>query len=287
MEVSVRQNRMSVIVIGVNYKTDTMALRFVRSLLVTGKDIDITIVLVDNSEETDGTTLFDKVRSESQDVMCVKPPRNLGYFGGARLGLNEYLATGARLPDWVLVSNVDVRFGNCPFFDHLCNTVYGEDVGVVAPSICSESSQYDYNPYMVSRPSKLKVRFYTLLYRSVHVFTFYRLLSHMKSKLGQALTSKLNCNNKESKIIYAPYGALIIFSKTFFLRGGSLDYPAFLFNEELYIAEIARDVGAYVVYDPNLQVFHEEHTSTKWLDSHKSVSYRYDSAVFIAERYFS
>lgn len=281
------QDRSSVVVIGVNYGTDDMSQKFVRSLSVVAEDTDVSIVLVDNSEGTNSSKLFGKIWADNPDVMCLKPPSNLGYFGGANFGLKEYLAC-QELPDWVIVSNVDIEFKDEAFFTYLRDVNYGEDLGVIAPSIYSGASQYDYNPYMVSRPSKLEIRFYTLLYCSACVFALYKLLSQMKSQLKCALTSKfIYDSNKDLKVIYAPHGALIIFSKTFFSRGGSLDYPAFLFNEELYVAEIARDVGVHVVYDPNLKVLHREHSSTNWLSLHKSVSYRRNSAVFIAERYFS
>jgi len=62
--------------------------------------------------------------------------------------------------------------------------------------------------------------------------------------------------------IYAPHGSFIIFSREYFERGGSLKPGAFLYAEELFVAETCRRLGLKAVYWPVIQVAHDEHVST-------------------------
>jgi GT2 family glycosyltransferase len=295
----------SVVVIGVNYGTDDMALRFVRDLSRISKTEDVVIVLVDNTERSDSSELFSGVLSENPDAMCVKPPSNLGYFGGASFGLREYLRTGQDF-DWLIVSNVDIEFSDGDFFTHLRDVDDIENVGVVAPSIWSNISRRDLNPRMVVRPSKKRIKFYKLLYRNFLVTRLYVLLSKAKYALNYVLRYRLlaavnvrlaplhfrrksteNAHTEDSlKRIYAPQGSCIIFSKLYFLRGGDLNYPSFLFGEEIYVAETVRSIGLRTVYAPQLKVHHDDHVSTNEYRSREMVSYLHEAAVFIADTYF-
>lgn len=299
------QEQSSVVVIGVNYGTDAMALRFVRSLFRVSQNFRVTFVLVDNTERTDSSALFSNIRAEVPSALCVKSPRNLGYFGGANFGLTKYLET-RKPPDWVIVSNVDIEFKDDTLFARLKNIDRMRDVGVVAPSIWSSRSRRDLNPRMVVRPSKRKMRLYKVIYRNYYLLNLYELLAAMKHRVKHVLKYKLMRPVKRSfallrsnselignsasdggvKFIYAPQGSCIIFSKLFFSRGGSLDYPLLLFGEEIYVAETARSLGLCVVYDPRLKVWHDDHISTGLLRSRKVASHVYESAIFIADRYF-
>ena len=109
------------------------------------------LVLVDNSERHTSEQLFASIRAEHPEVLCVQPPQNLGYFGGASFGFSAFLSTGQEF-DWVIVSNVDVEFHSPGFFTYLGSMVSLEDVGVVAPSILSGLSHHDQNPFMRQRP---------------------------------------------------------------------------------------------------------------------------------------
>tara|TARA_A100001388_G_C28519121_1_gene380056 strand:- start:151 stop:507 length:357 start_codon:yes stop_codon:yes gene_type:complete len=73
-------------------------------------------------------------------------------------------------------------------------------------------------------------------------------------------------NQKIFKDIYAAHGSFFIFSDNFF-KYISLNFPIFLFGEELYIAELSRKNDLRIIYNNNLQVFDEENISTSQLRS--------------------
>ena len=305
MAQEIERGQPSVVVIGVNYGTDAMVLRFVRSLVRVSQNFRVTFVLVDNTERADSSELFSNTWAEDPSALCIKSPRNLGYFGGAHFGYGKYLET-RQPPDWVIVSNVDIEFKDDALFARLRDVGKIRDVGVVAPSIWSSRSRRDLNPRMVVRPSKGKMRSYKLIFRNYYLLNLHQMLAAVKHRVKYVVKYKLmrparrclalfrsnsalagnSASNSRVKFIYAPQGSCVIFSKLFFSRGGSLDYPLLLFGEEIYVAETARSLGLRVVYDPRLKVWHDDHSATGLVRSRKIASRLLESAIFMADRYF-
>ncbi len=284
--------------IGVNYNSETCAIRFIEGvskLLL--DDIEFTIILIDNTERLSSDDFFSKIHAINNNVICIKALRNLGYFGGARLGLSTLLKDD-EYPDWLIVTNVDIEFKD-RYFLQILKTFkdHVDKPGVIAPTIWSNFSKRDINPKIVKRPSKRKMEFYTLIFSTYYSMNLYELLSAAKLTIRRMLKyilKKMTLNyHKDStnladkfQVIYAPHGSCIIFSKEYFLSGGSLNYPQFLFNEEIFVAETVRALGLNVVYIPKLKVIDDEHVSTGIIRSRKMFSYISDSACYITNTYF-
>ena len=62
--------------------------------------------------------------------------------------------------------------------------------------------------------------------------------------------------------IYGGHGSFIILTKRYFERCGVIDYPVFLFCEEIWLGEQCRKAGLKVMYEPTLKVSDAEHAST-------------------------
>lgn len=287
-----------VLVISVSYESDIAALSFLRTLHQVSDviGVEITAVLVDNSERSESTSFFEHARTEYPGTICLKPSSNLGYFGGARFGLTTYYELGGLEPDWVIVSNVDIRFTDTSFFAYLRDTGALKMAGIVAPSIWSELRQCDWNPNLVARPSRFMMHLYKWIYRSYYTLNLYLLFSKVKYLSKRVLghltaivqgSSAIPTNlPADLQLIYAPRGACILFSKLYFRAGGTLDHPAFLYAEEVFVAETALKLGLNVVYDPNLCVHHDDHVSTGEFRSRKIAKYISDSTIAVVERYF-
>ena len=294
-------------VIGVNYETDALALGFVRDAALASRGTCTRIVLVDNSDRADSTGFFDSIHARNPDVLCVKPPQNLGYFGGASFGFNAFLSTEQEY-DWVIVCNIDIEFQSTDFFTRLGRMGDVEGVGVVAPSIISGLSRHDQNPFLLRRPSRTKMEFYRLINGSYYLLNAYAFLSATYRQARRAI--RLNtwgsmqagaesregaeavspsATGSQGKYIYAPHGACMIFSKRFFSEGGSLDLPVFLYGEEICIAEAVRSLGLGVLYDPKLVLTHHEHQSPGWrgiLLSCEAASHLARSTTYLVDAYF-
>src|SRR5690606_9680493 len=95
----------------------------------------------------------------------------------------------------------------------------------------------DQNPYMRHRISRARLTRIHLAHRTAPTANFYRLLSKIAGHLRPTNRSRLT---EEAAEIYAPHGSCIALSRQYFERGGTLSYGAFLFCEELHVAETAR-----------------------------------------------
>ena len=65
-----------------------------------------------------------------------------------------------------------------------------------------------------------------------------------------------------------------------------MEYPSFLFGEEVFVAETARQIGLRVIYHPGLRLSHDDHSSTGLVRSRRLAGLVRASASYIADRYF-
>jgi GT2 family glycosyltransferase len=238
---------------------------------------DTHVVLVDNTEPSHHEAVGPA--AVANRVMLFRPPTNLGYFGGARYGLEraKYLGLSS---DWVVVSNVDVRFSPSLVAAALAGQDPGK-VGVVGPSIRSSLSNRDLNPFMSSRPSRFRMRAYRHIFATYWGFAAYSALSDFANRLRQR---RVLVEREEA--IYAAHGAFLIFSREFFARGGSLDHPPFLFGEEITVAERVSSLGLPILFLPQIRIVHEEHASTSRLPGKFHHRLMRDAVVYVADTYF-
>jgi len=287
----------NVLVIGVNYGTDDEAIIFTKHLTDVNKhaqlnNVSLKIFVVDNTERSNNDNLYQKILQANSGVKYIKTPYNMGYFGGAKYGLKKYLRNND-LPDFVIVSNVDIYFKDRYFFESLIK--YTDKAEIIAPSIWSYFSNRDQNPKILSRPNKYRMKFYKYCFSNYYLLNSYTVLSIIKSQIKNfykfvSIIFKQKADEKknsyETKNIYAPQGCCIIFSKYYFKKGGTLDYPLFLFNEEVYVAETARKMGLKILYVPALKVWHKDHASTGWIRTRKIAAFIAEAARFTADTYF-
>jgi GT2 family glycosyltransferase len=233
------------------------------------------LTLVNNDDDCDGTRLISGLEAADERIRVVHPSSNLGYFGGARYALNMHLEQTKHLPDWIIVSNCDIRL-HCRFFETILGL--GEYHDVVAPSIVSELTGHDQNPYLI-RPLSTRAIKRNYLINSHFVTSqagrFYSIGIKPTIRRIRRLTTYSPCQ------IYAPHGSLICFRRSWFERGGSLDHGVFLYGEEITIGERARNIGARVSYVPAAEAFHNEHKSTGILLSRRVVSYQAEAARYV------
>lgn len=287
-------NDRQILILAINYNTDNYALNFVNSLSkYLNKNIHC--ILVDNTERESSEPLFSMIKETSSWVLPIQTTSNLGYFGAAKYGFEQYLKRHKEYPDWVIISNVDLEFVEPHFFQILSEMEDLPELGVVAPQIWSRLWKRDLNPKILYRPSNFYMRYMQAVFSNYYFYSFHALSSVLKNVIKRCISylSILIKNTKSSKEnlgknyeIYAPHGSFIIFHKRFFQRGGSLDYPSFLFGEEIFVAETAMKLGLKVVYNPKLRINDYEHVSTGLFKNKKLASYFRDSMNSLVERYF-
>lgn len=279
-----------ILAIGVNYGSDESAIRYAGSLLNLNHQ-GLSIRLVDNTERgpADFESFTEKIRGVNRDAICLQTVGNPGYFGGARMALDSFLQEHGRMPDWVIVSNVDIEFPDDALVEELGRRWGMDDLGVIAPAILSAETKIDINPMFVNRPSKRRMNFYKAVFGNYYSGNFYEALSVLKSSIKTAGIIKGSGREEAppERFIYAPHGSCIIFSHRYFSRGGTLAYPQILFNEEIFVAETALRLGLKVLYNPRIRVIHAEHVSTGRFRSRKVASLFAESSKYVTETYFS
>ncbi|HAS6066706.1 TPA: hypothetical protein I7114_08225 [Vibrio vulnificus] len=260
---------MKTLILCVDYKTTQDTISFVNRVCSLSHSVDI--VLVCNSGSNDFIGL-----SEKENVYVYDFHENLGYMEGANRGLKEYL-NDHDMPSWVILSNTDIDFRDKSFFEKL-NEDKNTDC-IIAPEIITLDNVYQ-NPFLEKRPSKSKVTFLKKIYSNVLTFYIYDFLSNVKSSIYKK--GKCMVDNK----IYAPHGAFVIIGKKYFESGADLSHPAFLYGEEIIIAERARNVFVDVVYDKKYKILHKEHVSTGKLGSKLKSKCLHDSLSYVLNNFY-
>lgn len=277
-----------ILIIAVIYNTYSETINFLKSIESQNYKF-IKVNLVDNSEIPD-STFEKKLAAFKINIVYLKSPKNLGYFGGAKYGLNVFLEKND-LPKFIIVCNVDVEIKQKGFFEKLSEIQIDSDSGVIAPAIISKRWKTDSNPKIIARYSRKKMNFFLFISSNRLIHNFYTALSYFKKNLkfisSNIIASNRNKSKYANKNIYAPHGSFIIFYKQFFEKGGTLNHISFLFGEEIFIAETARKLDLKVVYKPELIVSDSEHASTGFFYSKKITDFMKQSSKDIISKYYT
>ena len=274
----------TVLLLCVKYGADKETEKYLESVRGLRGQQNLQVLVVDNMVDSSPARWLAR-----HNCATIHAPENLGYFGGGRYGLSHYLRQNP-LPDWIIVSNVDLAIADPDFLLHLASLSRFPRLGAVAPRIRSALTGRDQNPFMRVRPSPIRMHVYKWLFRSWLVLNTYELASaavHKARGAVRRLTGIVVSRGASSRqTIYAPHGSFLILSKNYFARGGDLEFPEFLFGEEIYIAESMKNLGLEVLYEPSLEVLHNEHRSTNLLKSRKMAAYVAAAAAYCADKFF-
>lgn len=268
---------MRVLIAAVNYNSYSELKEFVQSIynaVCQVNDVFVDLAIADNSLDKQYVS-FD----------YVNPPlniswhsfNNVGYFGAAQSMINT--VPQIDIYDYVIISNVDLTIEK-DFFKKLLAKIYPMSVAWVAPSIYSEAEKRNKNPKVLHRYSKKRLTLLCLMYKypilhKLYVATIYRRKSMQNTN-----------RNNNSFPIYAGHGSFIILTRSYFASYRTIEYPMFLFGEELYLAEQIHRVHKSVVYDSSLLVNDSEHVSTSKIVKKSYYNYNYQSLTYILKKYY-
>ena len=282
-EVLTKQDEL--LLICVNYRKPVETARFVSSAREQTLSSFLRVIVVDNSPVAGETGIPESLRGDPH-VTAFGTGKNLGYFGGASAALNEHLKTNP-LPDWVIVSNPDVFFPSPDVLQRLCELHRGNEPGVLAPSIRTINSWAEQNPYMRVRPSRWRMRLNSWIFSHYPIDAAYQGLSWLKHRGLDGVTQERPATTAGfATPIYAPHGSFIALHRSYFEKGGTLDYGAFLFGEEIFVAETARRLGLTVLYEPGIVIEHTERSTAKGLWNRDISRYRRQASRYLASKFF-
>src|SRR5437867_11096818 len=136
----------SVAIICINFNNEQETDDFVHELLQQKGELDLRILIVDNSPSRPSRDCLLELTAIDPRICLVRPGKNLGYFGGAAFGLDEFRKRELTLTDWLVVCNTDIKFLHGDFFEMLVGYYGKGNAAVIAPAILLSTSGLDQNP---------------------------------------------------------------------------------------------------------------------------------------------
>ncbi len=265
-----------IVILGVNYCTSDQTIEWMRSIRKQNRGNNILITVVDTSAEKTDETLEAALKIIDPEVLYLNPRQNLGYFGGARYGLN-YMTDNHILFDSLIVSNVDLRFET----ENLAEVIHSYDqekTGVLAPTILS--GEKDMNPYKMERMTKAQQERRIQYLQHPYLQRGIDFVRKLRKKKNQEI------NWPDGQKIYMGYGACIIFMRRYFDLGGDLNLPLFLYGEEPYVAEMCLKLNLDMIYAPRILVRDIGGASTSKIPSKKHREYLIESARYCIREFY-
>lgn len=206
---------------------------------------------------------------------------NPGYFGGIRRQMEK---VDVEAYDYCILSNVDLTVEE-DFFVKLAAYDCAEDTGWIAPQIWSEVEHRDRNPKIKSRYSLRKLQILRTFYQFPILDTLYTKTLY-KRKRGNESQESVGRAPVLGGSIYAGHGSFIILTRKYFEQCGKIDYPVFLFCEEIYLAEQCLKGGLKVMHVPEIKVFDTEHASTGKMNHRFYCRCNYEAMQYIIRQFY-
>ena len=172
---------------------------------------------------------------------------NKGYLGGAQEIYNQK----AQGYDFVSISNVDLTLAE-DFFEQLL-AMDEKGIGWIAPDIYTNKINRHENPYMLNRPTKRNFCIWNTIYSCTWIYRLYYRLYLLKSQKTKIYPA---CE------IYAGHGSFMLFTKAFVNAYPELQFPGFMYGEEIYMAELVQVSGLKVQYMPTLRIANTGNVNT-------------------------
>ena len=210
--------------------------------------------------------------------------------------------------DYIIISNVDVTLDES-FFIALRDLKPDPDTVWIAPFIWSPSENRDVNPKILERYTKKRLQLLRLLFACPPLYYLYtRTLYRIKySRSEESGVRSENSSEAESttessalgvsslhtphstlheKNIYSGHGSFMIFRPELFQQEPPLNYPVFLFCEEIFMAEMVRRIGKKAVHCPAVKVWDCEHASTGLMGLWRYCKYNHDALSYIIKHFY-
>lgn len=267
---------MNVIIICVNYNSYDSLKDYLLSLenAVCFCEAVVSVYVADNSiskQEID-VAQYKHIR------VIIKQYDNLGYLGGAFAVFNSLETSVKEEYDYCIVSNVDVTVNN-DFFQELKKVEKNDQIAWIAPAIYKERLKKIGVSELSTRPSLKRMQMYSYVYSHPTVYKCFLFLAMMRRRIGHNFTTS-------TKKIYAGYGSFMIFTKRFMNLYAEWDYPPFLYGEEIFFAEIARQHKMMVLYLPNVLINDIGQVSTGRIGNKPKLKIMKESNDYLYNKFF-
>lgn len=212
---------------------------------------------------------------------------NLGYLNGLGRGVELALA---QWPDaeFVLLSNVDLEFSAEQLLAELAAQPALAQWGVLGPAIVSGLHHRAQNPFLRQRPSRWRMWFWETLARWWPLGALYQALSDWRhQQRGRHRSAPPWPSDATPQPVYAVHGSIFLLSRGFVECIRPLHWPCFLFGEEIWLAEQARQQGWGVAVLGTVHVTHREHVVIGGLPSRRKMAWHHQSIGWLRRHFWN
>lgn len=256
----------------VNYHSYSALEGYLLSLDKANKRKEV-LLMVFVGDNTDANAQKIMYSPQSFKLQVFQIGKNLGYFGAIQYMMEQ---SSPLEYDYSIISNVDVTL-NDNIFSILANISKEDKCGWIAPSIVSGTEHRDKNPKIIKRYSKKKLTILSFMFKHHWLYNLYTHTAYKRKKNTK----------RDSMEIYAGHGSFIILTDVYFKKCGIINYPVFLFCEEIYLGEQCKQQELKVLYNPSIVVYDTEHVSTGTIKSRQYCRLNYDAIQYILRKYYS
>ena len=262
-----------------NYRNVEETIKCIESIKDAGYK-NSSIIIVDNGSADGSYEKICDLYQGVEDIYIIKSDANLGFSGGNNLGytfIRENLN-----PDFLVVTNNDVLFPQKDMLSRIQNNYQQTNFYVLGPDIYVRKNHEHQSPMMLNLPSKEDIE------KELHMYEFYlknpdqwvtrRKAQTIKNRMCQSnavIRNVYNAIKRKRTIDYSRYyenccvqGACIIVSKKYIKAEEKMFTPeTFLYCEELLLYKKCMNKNYLMVYDPEIQIWHEDSSTMKKINA--------------------
>lgn len=220
------------------------------------------------------------------DATVSVPEKNLGYLNGCAYAYRNWQAVRqGGYPDYIVVANTDLDLAG-DFLERLLALRVSNRVGLIAPLVLDDRGGRAI--FLERRPSRRRMMLYSIIYRNAVLMTLLLRMRTLKTWMeGRRSALGRKGIAEGSRDIYSPAGSLMILTARYQANGLVLEYPSFMYGEEIHLAEQCRRAGLTVRLEPGLRAVHHEHASTGKQSRGRRRRWKQCSNDFLLREYFS
>ena len=261
-----------------NYGTENEIIEYAIKLEQQTAVKDLCLVVIDN-KYNEQKHLEDNLKKLDIDCIYFKANQNYGYLNGALYGVDKFVEKFNYVPQWIVVSNVDIEYTNDTFYEEFLTKTYPDDIWCIAPSVQSLNGNYC-NPHYKERISLSKINFLIKIFKHPFLIKIYYKLNYLKSSRNQ------NSIKQKSQYVYSSHGCFFILRNDFYKALNGEKYGVVLYSEESFIAEFIIENNKKSFYDSSIEIKHMENLVTGNLNYKDRGNYVSSSLEYIKKRFY-
>lgn len=242
-----------------HYLTIEDTIKCVDSINIKCKDKNYEILIVDNGSKNNTGLELQKKYKTNEKITILLSDKNLGFASGNNLGF-KYAKENMN-PDFIVMINNDIIMLQEDFIDKIIEEYDNSHFAVLGPKIILNGHEFNYPDQIPTLKELKKIRFKTKrLYYFNKIYLRYIISIIIRIEKILKKEKKYNINIRKEDVLLN--GCCLIFSRKYINLFNGLDSRTFLYYEEQLLLLRVRNNNLKIVYNPKLEIYHNEGVST-------------------------